>query len=104
MRDDILAAKGQRFIALRPFLFRIDTLASLGSVQNNPDVPVDLKAVFRTAFELDPRAVVDLALDRSPYIDQSQSMSLYIAAPTTSVLVRSPRIFCVILLSHQHTP
>ena len=60
-----------------------------GSIQDLPDIPADLKLVFRTAFELDPRAVVDLALDRSPYIDQSQSMNLYVATPTTSVLVRS---------------
>ena len=57
-------------------------------MQDILDVPTDLKAVFRTAFELDPRVVVDLALDRSPYIDQSQSMNLYVASPTTSVLVR----------------
>ena len=59
----------------------------LGSVQDIADIPDDLKLVFRTAFELDPRVVVDLALDRSPYIDQSQSMNLYVATPTTPVLV-----------------
>ena len=63
-----------------------------GSIQDIPDIPADLKLVFRTAFELDPRAVVDLALDRSPYIDQSQSMNLYVAAPTTPVLVRSVHV------------
>src|SRR5437899_11364476 len=38
------------------------------------------KAVFRTAFEIDQRWVVDLAADRAPYICQSQSLNLYLDA------------------------
>jgi ribonucleoside-diphosphate reductase alpha chain len=38
------------------------------------------KAVFRTAFEIDQRWVVDLAADRAPYICQSQSINLYLPA------------------------
>ncbi len=38
------------------------------------------KAVFRTAFEIDQRWIVDLAGDRAPYICQSQSINLYLSA------------------------
>lgn len=74
------------FVYISPRALILDSV-SVGSVQNIADIPDDLKLVFRTAFELDPRVVVDLALDRSPYIDQSQSMNLYVATPTTQILV-----------------
>jgi ribonucleoside-diphosphate reductase alpha chain len=38
------------------------------------------KAVFRTAFEIDQRWIVDLAADRAPFICQSQSLNLYLPA------------------------
>ena len=38
------------------------------------------KAVFRTAFEIDQRWIVELAADRAPYICQSQSLNLYLPA------------------------
>src|SRR6201999_2191263 len=40
----------------------------------------DEKSVFRTAFEIDQRWIIDLAADRAPYICQSQSINLYIPA------------------------
>ena len=96
LRDEILAAKGSRLLSFINTTFMTFTFTYLGSVKNISDVPDDLKLVFRTAFELDPQVVVDLALDRSPYIDQSQSMNLYIATPTTPVLVRTdtPVFYC----------
>ena len=65
---------------------------TLGSVQYIDGIPDELKAVFRTAFELDPHDLIDMAADRSPFIDQSQSFSLFVAQPTTLYLV-SPRGF-----------
>ena len=38
------------------------------------------KAMFRTAFEIDQRWVIELAADRAPYICQSQSINLYLSA------------------------
>ena len=43
----------------------------------------DEKAVFRTAFEIDQRWVIELAADRTPLICQSQSLNLYL--PATSI-------------------
>ncbi len=51
-----------------------------GSVQQLDFLTDDEKAVFKTAFELDQRWLIDLAADRTPYICQSQSLNLFIPA------------------------
>ena len=53
-------------------------LAHEGSVQHLEGLNEDEKAVFRTAFEIDQRWVVDLAADRAPLICQGQSLNLYL--------------------------
>ncbi len=49
-----------------------------GSVQAIDRVPVDLRAVYATAFEVEPRWLVDAASRRQKWIDQAQSLNLYI--------------------------
>ncbi len=49
-----------------------------GSVQNIDRVPEDLKAIYATAFEVEPRWLVDAASRRQKWIDQAQSLNLYI--------------------------
>jgi ribonucleoside-diphosphate reductase alpha chain len=56
-----------------------------GSVQGL-DLPAPVKALFRTAWELPQRALIDLAAARGPYVDQSQSLNLFVAAPTIGKL------------------
>jgi ribonucleoside-diphosphate reductase alpha chain len=51
-----------------------------GSVQHLDCLSEDEKAVYRTAFEIDQRWVIELAADRTPYICQSQSLNLYLPA------------------------
>jgi len=51
-----------------------------GSVQHLDFLTVDEKAVYRTAFEIDQRWLLELAGDRTPYIDQAQSLNLFIPA------------------------
>jgi ribonucleoside-diphosphate reductase alpha chain len=51
-----------------------------GSVQHLEGLSEDEKVVFRTAFEIDQRWIVELAADRTPYICQSQSLNLYLPA------------------------
>ena len=53
-------------------------LAHDGSVQHLPGLDENEKAVFRTAFEIDQRWVVELAGDRAPLICQGQSLNLYL--------------------------
>ena len=57
-------------------------LASDGSVQSIEGVPDALKAVYRTVWEVSQRSVIDHAVARGPFVDQSQSMNLYFASPS----------------------
>lgn len=50
-----------------------------GSVQQIERIPAELKAVYATAFELEPRWIVDAASRRQKWIDQAQSLNLYIS-------------------------
>lgn len=57
-----------------------------GSVQGLERIPAELRAVYRTAWELPQRALIDLAAARGPFIDQSQSLNLFIESPTIGKL------------------
>ncbi|MEV0607181.1 ribonucleoside-diphosphate reductase subunit alpha [Polymorphospora rubra] len=57
-----------------------------GSVQGIAELPEDVRELFRTAWELPQRALIDLAAARSPYIDQSQSLNLFMSAPSIGKL------------------
>ena len=55
-----------------------------GSVQNIDRIPDDLKQLYATAFEVDPRWLVEAASRRQKWIDQGQSLNLYMAEPSGS--------------------
>ncbi|WP_344441011.1 ribonucleoside-diphosphate reductase subunit alpha [Kitasatospora nipponensis] len=57
-----------------------------GSVQDFGWLPAEVRSLYRTAWELPQRALIDLAAARQPYIDQSQSLNLFMAAPTIGKL------------------
>ena len=57
-----------------------------GSVQGLTELPAATRELFRTAWELPQRALIDLAAARAPFIDQSQSLNLFLAAPTIGKL------------------
>jgi ribonucleoside-diphosphate reductase alpha chain len=57
-----------------------------GSVQGIEALPAPTRELFRTAWELPQRALIDLAAARAPYIDQSQSLNLFLASPTIGKL------------------
>ena len=59
-----------------------------GSLQNISRIPADLKGLYPTAFELDPRWLVEAASRRQKWIDQGQSLNLYMAAPSGTELDR----------------
>jgi ribonucleoside-diphosphate reductase alpha chain len=52
-----------------------------GSIQGVDGIPDLLKAVYRTAWELPQKALIDLAAARGPYLDQSQSLNLFMESP-----------------------
>ncbi|WP_431879119.1 ribonucleoside-diphosphate reductase subunit alpha [Micromonospora marina] len=57
-----------------------------GSVQDITELPAEVRELFRTAWELPQRALIDLAAARAPFIDQSQSLNLFLSAPTIGKL------------------
>ena len=57
-----------------------------GSIQSIALIPEDLRAVYRTAWEIPQRSLIEMAADRGAFIDQSQSLNLFIEAPTIGKL------------------
>ena len=53
-----------------------------GSIQNIARIPDDIKRLYITAFELDPRWLVEAASRRQKWLDQAQSLNLYMATPS----------------------
>lgn len=53
-----------------------------GSIQNITEIPESLKLIYRTVWELPMKSLIDMAADRGAYIDQSQSLNLFIENPT----------------------
>ena len=52
-----------------------------GSIQEIPGMPDDLKALYKTVWEISQKAVIDMAADRGAFICQSQSMNLFMENP-----------------------
>jgi ribonucleoside-diphosphate reductase alpha chain len=57
-----------------------------GSVQDIAEIPADLKALYRTSWELPMRSIIDMAAERGAFIDQSQSLNLFVESPTIGKL------------------
>jgi ribonucleoside-diphosphate reductase alpha subunit len=57
-----------------------------GSIQNIVDVPDDIKKLYKTVWEISQKCIIDMAADRGRFIDQSQSMNLFMESPTMSKL------------------
>eukprot|EP00921_Rhytidocystis_pertsovi_P011922 GHVQ01019317.1.p1 GENE.GHVQ01019317.1~~GHVQ01019317.1.p1 ORF type:complete len:1037 (-),score=164.97 GHVQ01019317.1:174-3284(-) len=61
-------------------------VAHSGSVQNLPGVPDDMKALYKTVWEIKQKTLIDMAADRGPFIDQSQSLNIHLQAPSYSTV------------------
>jgi ribonucleoside-diphosphate reductase alpha chain len=59
---------------------------SEGSVQEIEEIPADLRAVYRTAWEVPMRSLIDMAADRGAFIDQSGSLNLFMESPSIGKL------------------
>ncbi|KAL8935888.1 MAG: hypothetical protein Q9211_004462 [Gyalolechia sp. 1 TL-2023] len=57
-------------------------IADGGSIQNVPNIPADLKALYKTVWEIPQRTIVQMAADRGAFIDQSQSLNIHLKDPT----------------------
>ncbi len=59
---------------------------SNGSVQDFAWIPADVRALYRTAWEIPQRGLIDMAAARTPFLDQAQSLNLFLETPTIGKL------------------
>jgi len=67
-------------------LMKDKIIAANGSVQNIPEIPYQLKQVYKTVWEYSQKDLIDMAADRGAYIDQSQSFNVHMANCTSGKL------------------
>ena len=61
-------------------------IASNGSVQNIDSIPDNLKALYKTVWEIKQKVLIDMAADRGAFICQSQSLNLFVESPNLAML------------------
>lgn len=57
-------------------------IADGGSIQRIPNIPDEIKALYKTVWEISQRTIVQMAADRGAFIDQSQSLNIHMKEPT----------------------
>ena len=57
-----------------------------GSIQDIAEIPGEIKALYKTVWEIKMRSIIDMAADRGAYVCQSQSLNLFINSPNASKL------------------
>ena len=57
-----------------------------GSIQNITDIPENIKTLYKTVWEISQKTIIDMSKDRGYFVDQSQSMNLFVENPTVSKL------------------
>jgi len=55
-----------------------------GSIQNITDIPDHIKILYKTVWEISQKVIIDMAKDRGFFVDQSQSMNLFLESPTVA--------------------
>ncbi|MFT3699981.1 MAG: ribonucleoside-diphosphate reductase subunit alpha [Kofleriaceae bacterium] len=65
---------------------RARLLSAEGSVQSLVELPEDVRKRFRTVWEVPMRSLIDMAADRGAFIDQSQSLNLFVESPNIGAL------------------
>lgn len=68
---------------------RDELVLDQGSVQNIVEVPDDIKDIFKTAFEMKTKPIVQQSVERGPFIDQTQSMNIFSRSPDFDMLTSS---------------
>ncbi|XP_024942468.1 ribonucleoside-diphosphate reductase large subunit isoform X2 [Cephus cinctus] len=92
-------ASSEEFQFINPYLLRDLTeknlwnveiknkiIANNGSILNVQGIPEDLKNLYKTAWEIRQKIILKMAVDRGAFIDQSQSLNIYMEKPTTEKL------------------
>lgn len=61
-------------------------MADNGSIQNVPEIPQEVRDIYKTVWEIPQKVILDMAADRAPFICQSQSLNVHIAEPNSKKL------------------
>jgi len=61
-------------------------ISANGSIQEIAEIPGEIKALYKTVWEIKMRSIIDMATDRGAYVCQSQSLNLFINSPNASKL------------------
>jgi len=61
-------------------------ISANGSIQEIAEIPGEIKALYKTVWEIKMRSIIDMAADRGAYVCQSQSLNLFINSPNASKL------------------
>jgi len=61
---------------------RTQIIANNGSVQGIAEIPEDIRELYKTAWEIPQKTLINMARDRAPFICQSQSLNLFLSEPT----------------------
>jgi ribonucleoside-diphosphate reductase subunit M1 len=61
-------------------------ISECGSVQNIQEIPKEIRELYKTVWEISQKELIKMAVDRAPFIDQSQSLNLHISEPTYAKL------------------
>ena len=56
-------------------------IAANGSIQSIPEIPQNIKDIYRTVWEISQKSIIDMSADRGAYICQSQSLNIHITNP-----------------------
>jgi ribonucleoside-diphosphate reductase alpha subunit len=65
---------------------RDEILEKGGSIQDITEIPREIRELYKTVWDISPKVIINMALDRGVFVDQSQSMNLFIHAPNTKIL------------------
>lgn len=57
-------------------------LENEGSIQNIEEIPKEIRQLYKITWDISQKVVIDLSVDRAPYIDQSQSLNVFLSDPT----------------------
>src|SRR4030095_15282703 len=59
-------------------------LTANGSIQDIPEIPQEIKNIYKTVWEIKQKVIIDMAADRGAFICQSQSLNLFMQEPSVS--------------------
>jgi ribonucleotide reductase alpha subunit len=61
-----------------------EIIAANGSIQGLEELDDELKSLYKTIWEIPQKVLLDLAADRAPFIDQSQSLNVFLSEPSVA--------------------